>query len=242
MFAGLVTNLFFGILRASVLIALYGAKKEVQGISIEGAITYAGLTQAVIGYLSFFSWYDLMNTIYTGAVATDLLKPMCYYQYWLAQDMGRAFAQLLTSGLTLIFAYSMFYKLYTPISIGGWLSFVVVLFMAGLVSFSWRFVINLSALWVPNAVGIIRFGFVIMWIFSGFLMPLRFFPDWFVRLSYITPFPYTINAVVEVYLGISNNFTIITIIFAQALWIAILIILGKIILRAGVRKLVILGG
>ena len=33
-------------------------------------------------------------------------------------------------------------------------------------------------------------------------MPLRFFPEWFVKLCYLTPFPYTINVVVEVYLGL----------------------------------------
>ncbi|MFN2152705.1 MAG: ABC transporter permease, partial [Anaerolineales bacterium] len=49
--AGLVTNFFFGILRASILVALYGTQTQVEGISVNGVITYAALTQAVIGYL-----------------------------------------------------------------------------------------------------------------------------------------------------------------------------------------------
>ena len=74
--AGLVTNFFFGILRAAILVALYGTATEVEGITLQGAITYAALTQAVIGYLSLFNWLDLMNTVYTGEIGSDLLKPM----------------------------------------------------------------------------------------------------------------------------------------------------------------------
>jgi ABC-2 type transport system permease protein len=70
--AGLITNIFFGLLRASVLIALYDARPEVAGISIQGAITYTGLTQAIIAYLAIFGWWDLMQSVNTGEVAADL--------------------------------------------------------------------------------------------------------------------------------------------------------------------------
>ncbi len=45
MLAGLATNLFFGLVRAAVLMALYGSHKEVNGLSIEGAITYTAISQ-----------------------------------------------------------------------------------------------------------------------------------------------------------------------------------------------------
>ena len=37
---------------------------------------------------------------------------------------------------------------------------------------------------------------------SGFFMPLRFMPDWFVRLCDLTPFPSMVNTIVEMYLGL----------------------------------------
>ena len=49
-----MTNFFFGLLRATVLVALYGARQEVAGISLAAAVTYTGLTQAMIGFLSLF--------------------------------------------------------------------------------------------------------------------------------------------------------------------------------------------
>ena len=240
--AGLVTNFFFGILRASVLVALYGVRQEVVGITVTGAVAYTGVTQAIIGFLSFFGWYELMNTVYTGAVAADLLKPMGYYRFWMAQDLGRAAAQLLVRGLPIIAGYALLYGITAPQGIGQWLALTLALSLAWLVSFSWRFLANLASFWVPNATGVIRMAFMMMWLFSGFLMPLRFFPDWFVRLCYLTPFPYTINVVVEIYLGLLQGPALVWTLLAQMAWVVILVAVGQVTLRAGVRRLVNLGG
>jgi ABC-2 type transport system permease protein len=86
--AGLVTN-FFCLLRAAVLVALFGTSQEVAGLTIQGTITYTGLTQAVIAYLSFFGWFEIMDSVYSGEIASALLKPMSYFSFWLTQDLGR---------------------------------------------------------------------------------------------------------------------------------------------------------
>jgi ABC-2 type transport system permease protein len=50
--AGLITNLFFGLLRMSVLLALIGAGAN--GWTARDAITYVVLTQAVMMFVSIF--------------------------------------------------------------------------------------------------------------------------------------------------------------------------------------------
>lgn len=240
--AGLATNFFFGLLRASVLTALYGARTEVAGISMDGAITYTGLSQAVIGFLSLFSWYEVMNSVYSGDIASDLLKPMNYYAFWLAQDLGRAIVALLMRGATMMLAYALFLGITTPRNAEHWLALGAALFLSWLVSFSWRFLINLAAFWTPNALGIGRLGFTMSWFLSGFLFPLRFFPDWFVRLCYLTPFPHMVNTVIETYLGVITGGALLEALLGQLLWILILIAAGQIVLRAGVHQLVIQGG
>jgi len=240
--AGLATNFFFGLLRAAVLVALYGERTEVAGISMQDASTYTGLTQAVIAYLSLFSWYDLMNSVYTGDVAGDLLKPMDYMAFWLAQDVGRALASLLMRGATIMIFYALVFDIALPSSAGQCLALVVVLALSLLVSFAWRFLVNLAAFWSPNALGVGRFAFILSWFMSGFLMPLRFFPDWVVRLCYLTPFPHTVNTVVEVYLGLVSGTELVEAVVWQVLWLVGLVIVGQLVLRAGVRRLVILGG
>lgn len=240
--AGLATNFFFGLLRAAVLIALYGEQQQVSGISLRAAITYTGLSQAIIACLSFFGWWDVMQSVYSGEVAADLLKPMGYFVYWLARDLGRALASLMVRGLTIMLAYALFFDITLPQSAGQWLLVGLALLLSMLVSFGWHFIVNLAAFWTPEARGIGRLGFTLSWFLSGFVMPLRLFPDWFQRIARWTPFPSMVNATVEVYLGVLTRSEIARTLLVQALWAALLFVLSQVVLRSGVRRLVIQGG
>ena len=73
-------------------------------------------------------------------------------------------------------------------------------------------------------------------------MPLRFFPDWVIKLSYLTPFPHMLNTVVEIYLGVVQGPALIQVLAFQIFWIIGLLLAAQLCLRAGVRRLVILGG
>jgi len=240
--AGLATNFFFGFLRASVMIALYRSEQQVAGITLRQAITYTGLTQATIAFLSLFGWWDVMTSVYSGDIASDLLKPLNYYTFWLAQDVGRAAASIIVRGITIMIAYALFFDITLPKTAGQWLALLVALGFSLLVSFSWRFLINLAAFWTPDARGIGRLAFGTSWFLSGFMMPLRFFPDWFVRLCHLTPFPSMINTVVEVYLGTLHGTALWRALAVQVAWAAALFVVGQVALRMGVRRLVIQGG
>ena len=141
-----------------------------------------------------------------------------------------------------MFAFNLIYDLYWPKGIANITVLVISVLLSWLISFSWRFLVNLSAFWTPNARGILRLVFVLSWFFSGFLMPLRFFPDWIVRISFLLPFPHMFNTVIEIYLGILSGEEMIRALLGQFFWVIGLIFLGQIVLRIGVRRLVILGG
>jgi len=240
--AGFITNYFFGILRATIFVALYDIQPSVEGISVNGAITYAALGQALIGFLSLFHWYELMDTVTTGDIASDLLKPMNYFLYWMAQDLGRALVQLILRGIILMAGFSLIYDLTWPISPLHISVVLLSLALSWIISFSWRFLINLTAFWTPNARGILRLSFVLSWFFSGFLMPIRFYPGWVSTIANLTPFPHMFNTVIEVYLGVIQGPELVLALVIQFIWSLGLIAFGQLILRAGVRKLVIQGG
>ena len=240
--AGLATNFFFGILRAAVLVALYGTSRQVAGLSLTDVVTYTGLTQATIACLSFFGWWDVMDSVYSGDISSDLLRPMHYFTFWLARDLGRALASLLVRGLTLMVAYALIFDITVPESPGQWAAISAALILSMLVSFSWRFLINLASFWIPDARGVGRLGYTLSWFLSGFLMPLRFFPEWFVKLCRLTPFPAMVNTVVEIYLGVLNGPELLHALGRQLLWFGILSFACQVTLRAGVRRLVVQGG
>lgn len=240
--AGLATNLFFGLLRAAVLVALYNERESLAGLSVDGAVTYTGITQAAAAYLSIFGWWHLMMSVESGQISSDLLKPMPYYAFWLAQDLGRAAVQLFLRGCPIILFYALIFDITYPTSLWQWLAFALAIIFSWIVSFSFNFLVNLAAFWTPNARGIGRFAFGFAWTLSGFFLPLRFFPDWFVNIANLTPFPSMVNTTVEIYLGVLTGPAMIQALLIQIFWGLVLIGLGQWVLQAGVRRLVIQGG
>jgi ABC-2 type transport system permease protein len=240
--AGLLTNIFFGLMRAYVLIALYGKRDVVAGLTLQDIITYTGLTQAIIVYLSIFGSYDLMRAVHQGEIASDLLKPMHLFSFWLAQDLGRAIVGFLLRGLTIMIVYAIIFDITYPTTFVQWLALAISLVLSWLISFAYRFLVNLTAFWSPDARGIGRFAFIIVMFFSGFLMPLRFFPEGVQTIAYLTPFPHMLNTVVEVYLGVLTGMNLVWALLAQAAWVIGLVVICQFVLSRATRRLVILGG
>jgi ABC-2 type transport system permease protein len=240
--AGVVTNLFFGLLRAAVIIALYGERQDVSGLSLQMAITFTGLSQATIGYLTLFSWADIIKSIYSGEVASDLLKPMNFFSFWLAKDLGRAAAAFLMRSVTIMLIYALIFDINYPENLAQWVAVAFALIFSWLISFAWRFLVNLTAFWTPNTFGISRFAYGMSWVLSGFAMPLAFFPSWFQNIADATPFPSMVYTIIEIYLGIASGNEILLLLLGQALWLIILILIAKVMLSAGIRRLVVLGG
>ncbi len=240
--AGLLTNLFFGALRAYVLIALYGARSQIAGYTMAAAVTYTGLTQAILRAVQIFGWVDLIKTVRSGDIVSDLSKPFDYYFFWLSQDLGADIVHLIVRGVPIMLVYAMVTPLVRPVDFGAALTFAISLLLAILVSFAWRFCINITALWTTDALGIARLGYTLAMFLSGFLVPVAFFPPWLKTMAYWTPFPSIIETPVQIWLGILVGPAAMNALIGQALWFVALMLVGRLMLAAGIRKLVVQGG
>ena len=241
--AGLLTNLFFGVLRGTILIAVYNAQTSVvPDYSVHDAITYAGLTQAFIGSAALWGWYDMIKSIKSGEVATDLARPFDYYNYWLAQDLGRSLYQLITRGALLMLAFILVFGAALPTAPGQWLLFACSTLLALMLSFSYRFLVSAIGFWTVDAVGWMRLASLSILLPTGFMIPLAFMPAWLQTLCYLTPFPGFINTPVDIYLGRLPVDTAWDLIAGQVLWLLALVALGRLTASVGRRKLTIQGG
>lgn len=240
--AGLLTNFFFGWLKVSVLLALYNGRSVVEGISQNDLYAFVALTQAALTYLAMFGWYELMESVHTGEIGADLLKPMSYFRFWLAKDAGRATVALLLRGVIIMLFFGLVFPMSFPTDWLHWVWLGTAVLFSWLVSFTFRFLVNLAAFWSPNARGMINAGFIFGWLLSGFLMPLRLLPEWLQTIAYLTPFPYMLNLVVELYLGLLQGPELVQALLLQLAWAAGMAIVGQLVLKTAVRRLVILGG
>jgi ABC-2 type transport system permease protein len=239
---GLITNLFFGMLRVAVLAALFGQTPQVAGYTVQDAITYTGLSQALIMALALFGWTDLMRTVHRGEIVGDLLRPHDLLAFWAAQDAGRAAGQFVLRGLPMLALFAGVWGATFPAGVEGWTLTVLSLLLAWACGFAFRFVVNCAAFWSPDAVGIGRFAWAVLGLGSGFLMPLAFFPDWLRRALAWTPFPGMMNTTVEVWLGLRTGAAALTGLALQLGWALALFALAALVLSRGLKRLEAAGG
>lgn len=240
--AGLATNAFFGVLRSYVFIALYHNRGVTQGFSLHDAVSYVWLSQAMIMPLYLWSWFEIADTIRSGDVITDLSKPFDYFGYWLSRDLGRAAYHLLYRWLPTVLMGAILFGLRVPHNPLTVLWFALSLLMAVVLSFCVRFAINISGFWSTDVRGLYGICFLFVNFFSGFLVPLAFFPPTLRALSQSLPFAGMISIPLTIFLEQAHGIELAWLLLEQALWLAAFVVGARLLLRAAVRKLVVQGG
>lgn len=240
--AGLAANGFFGYLRAVLLLAVYRTTTDVAGYDVHASITYAWITQALIMIVALWSWWDVEETIRSGDVVSDLSKPFSYVGFWLARDLGRASFFVLFRMTPILLLGQLLFGLHWPSSPGAWLAFVISLVMATTVSFGWRFLINLSAFWTTDARGLGGLAAAAALFLGGFVVPVRFFPDWLQTIAFALPFNAFIQTPSDLFVERIQGWDAVVLLVQQAIWAIVLLLIAQLVTIAATRRVVIQGG
>jgi len=240
--SGAITNTFFGFLRAYVFIALYEARPEAGGYSLSDALTFTFLTQGIASLVEMWAWWRIAETVQTGQVATDLSRPFDYQMYWLAQDFGRALHQLLLRSLPPFVVGMVAFGIRLPPDAVHWLALIPSLGLAVTVSFGWRFVLNLTTFWLLDYRGVAGIAGLIAMLLSGFLVPLAMFPDSVRGVLYLMPLASMVAIPIDVFLGKLNGTDLLAALLLQIFWAVAMLAIGRLVLTAALRKLVVQGG
>lgn len=243
--AGLLTNAFFGYLRAAVLLAAFESQQGafIGGYDAQAAVTYAWATQALIMIVAVWGWWDVEATIRTGDVVSDLSKPFSYLGFWLAKDYGRALYYALFRGAPSL--------LMGQVAVGGlrwpeqpltWLAVAVSLALAVTVSFGWRMLLNLAAFWTTDARGLGTLALGVSMFLGGFLLPVRFFPEGLQAVLLVLPFAAMFQAPVDVFLERVTGADLARVLGLQAFWALAMLALAQGLTLVATRRVVTQGG
>src|SRR5205823_5042204 len=101
---------------------------------------------------------------------------------------GRAAYFLLFRAAPLMLVAQLTFALRWPASPWTWLAFAVSLVLANAVSFSWAFMLELTGFWTLQTKGIRQLAMGVMLFLSGFVVPIRLFPDWLRGVVLALPF------------------------------------------------------
>ncbi len=242
-FAGVFTNTVFGFIQVYVLLAVLRQRPEVGGFDGADVVTFTFVTQGLLAAVAAFGPYDLADRITAGDVVSDLYRPFDLQTWWLAQDFGRAGFQLLFRGVPPFAVAALAFDVRLPAHAGVWAAFLVSLALAVTIAFAWRFAISLTAFWLIDARGFVQLTGLVFVFFSGFILPLNFFPGGLRAVADALPFSAVVQLPVEVFLSKHRApAELAPVLLRQAAWLAVMVVAGRLVMARAWRRVVVQGG
>ena len=249
-FAGFATQLFWGAVRLMILAAFFAAATEPQPMNMTQVVAYVWLGQALLGMLPWNVDADFREQVRDGTVAYDLLRPLDLYAYWFGRTLAFRVAAPTLRGIPMVvFAMVLLpvlglgdWALTPPTSAAAFAGFVAALVLAALLATAVTLLAHISLLWTISGVGMDRILTVLVTIFSGLVVPLPLFPDWLQPFLNWQPFRGLADVPYRIY---SGNIPLADIVGELAFilgWTVVLVLLGRLILRRGVQRMVVQGG
>ncbi len=221
--------------------ALYGVNGSVDGITFEMVTTNFILS---IGLSAAFTMDEnyLPYRIGNGSIGNELLKPASVRGILLASDLGSICFKLLFCFLPALALAAAVIGMMGPVSLEALPAFLISVALGFLVLWNLNFIVQTFGFWIINVWSINTIKNVMVNVLSGTMIPVWFLPSWMEGVINLTPFSAIYFTPIQIYLGNVTGIQILGLLIKQGIWIAILYLIGEILWRQGVRKLVIQGG
>jgi ABC-2 type transport system permease protein len=211
-------------------------------ISIQEMITYVVISSVISVFATNDVIFRVSSKVSSGEIAMDLIKPMSFRSVIFCQAFGTNMYRTLFELIPLITVSLLFFHVQLP-SLANGLAFLLLVINGLILNFLITYTIGLIAFWYilvwqVNTVlnGLIR-------LFSGAFIPIWFFSDSLVQVSYFLPFRLIYFEPISVFLGkVTGWQELLAIVIQQLVWIAGFLLLQKWMWSRAVRRLVVQGG
>jgi viologen exporter family transport system permease protein len=240
--AGLCTNVFWGVIQSAVYIALYRSRPVAAGYSLADTLRYWWLIQGMIMIVLPFGWFDLLLTIRSGEVVTDLSKPCDFYWYWFSREVGRDAYYLLFRFLPTYTAGLILFRIGLPGDWRTWTLFGFSLVLGAGVGIAYRFISNIAAFWVIEGRPVAGMVYTVALFLTGSYLPVAFFPPLLRTLIDWSPFSALMNVPAEVFGGKIAESSLALALGQQVLWLVALTLAARGLTRLAARRVVVQGG
>ena len=246
--AGFGTQCWWGAIKVMVLAAFFRASTA--PMTLSQAIDSVWLAQALLTMLPWSVDPEIARMVRTGDIAYERLRPLDTYSFWYARSVARrtatpllrAIPMVITAGFLLRVVGASSWALNPPASVNA----------AGLFVISMVLVIALSAA-VSTMMDVITVATLsergpqtligpLIIVFSGNLVPLPLFPDWAQTALRWQPFAALLDTPFRIY---SAHLTGVDALFAlarQAVWIVVLVLIGRALMTRVAARLQAQGG
>ena len=244
--AGIATQFFFGLVYIMVYLAFYESSTNNGPMEINELVSYLWLNQAFFA-LTYMYYRDdeIFNMIKNGNIAYELLRPKKIYFMWFSKIIAQRLSNVALRFLPVIIVAFLLpypYGLSLPASPLSFVMFLITLFVGVLLMTSINTLYHVLTLSTLNEKGVTNIFMAVADILSGGVIPIPFFPGFLQVVANVLPFRYVSDLSFRLYsgnIGITDGLQQMLI---QIVWFIIIVLIGVIVLKKSLKKVVIQGG
>jgi ABC-2 type transport system permease protein len=221
--------------------ALFG-QNDINGISKQSFMTYVLMAFALDGLLSFRTEGVIANSVRTGEVTSDLIRPVDHQFLHFSNALGTA----LVEGIWLIIITgvlgSVWLDMAFPKDLYSGLAFVLSVLLALVIKYDLAYLTGVAAFWLTDIRGLIVSRSTVVGILGGAYFPLEFLPQSVRKLLNLLPFSGTSAMPARIFTGQVTGTAVWLTLSQQLFWAAAMWFLARIAWKRAIRRLEINGG
>lgn len=216
--------------------AILGSNRSLFGYTRTTMLTYV-LVGSFIDAIVFSSQsFNLADEINNGDLSNFLLRPLNYFFYWAAKDVGDKLMNI----MFFVGEFALFVLLIRPpfffqTHIIVLLLFFIAICIAIMLFFFFSILLGMMGFWSSESWAP-RFLFqIILSFFAGSLLPLNMFPKTVSTVFQALPFGYLYYFPIRIYLGQASFSEIFTGFAISLFWITLLFLFARYIWNMGLK-------
>lgn len=237
-----ISSLLVMIINISIWRGLYRNTDYVNGVNLQQMIIYT-IISTILGNIFYTNTSGkLAKEVSSGSIAYDMCRPFSYLLRYFGEDIGDICSSFILRGIPMFLIASFLFVLPVPDSAIHFILFLVSLVFCYCILWLFDAIFGMINFWTVGFGNLAQVSNTLVRILSGAFVPLWFYPDKIQEILYLTPFPYSYQAVVSIYIGKTGFGESVKILCIQIIWVAILFAVLMILYKKANKKIVIQGG
>jgi len=225
--------------------AAYGDKTEINGFTFAQTFTYFVALIVVQFFIGAFNEdYQISEDIRNGLINQFLLKPVNYFAYRFSIYLSARLVTGLLILVPLVLISPLIYR-HLALPADGWRYAYAVpaLVMSGIIQFGIAYIFGMLSFWFLEIQGLVILSMAIESLLGGQIFPLDLLPGWLFHLSSALPYFYQMYFPVALLTGRLNDPAMIfQMLQIQFCWVIVILLIGQILWRRGLRLHTAVGG
>ena len=221
---------------------LYTQRPGAFGVSLEQMVTYGVMGMALELFIwSRPQWY-IANQVKSGAIDTDLMKPLDFHFYMLARSVGETLIGVAVLAVpALLLAYLL---LHVQMPQDAWtgLIFTVSMILGYLLLFHLNFLLGSLSILALDIRHISWAYYSLIRFLGGQIVPLWLFPSFLRAIAEVLPVKGMYYIPISIYIGQLTGAEAIRAIEFQLVWLVALVLLSRMLWMWAHHRLVVQGG